>query len=132
MFEKFTRTEIKTSGARIVTVHGGTGCRCRDAGNPLPMRAGIPAPRLAQVSPSSAPTCAAMAIGSRRVGSPGYLFLAMAQDQIEVMAALASTVTAAGHDRGARVLHRMTLATPTRSSGRRSSTSSPSTICSIT
>ena len=25
MFENFTRTEIKTSGARIVTVHGGKG-----------------------------------------------------------------------------------------------------------
>jgi pimeloyl-ACP methyl ester carboxylesterase len=25
MFENFTRTEIKTSGARIVTVHGGNG-----------------------------------------------------------------------------------------------------------
>ena len=25
MFENFTRTEIKTSGARIVAVHGGNG-----------------------------------------------------------------------------------------------------------
>jgi haloacetate dehalogenase len=25
MFENFTRTEIKTSGARIVAVHGGSG-----------------------------------------------------------------------------------------------------------
>src|ERR1700746_104174 len=43
----------------------------------------------------------------------GYSFRAMAQDQVEVMAALGfSRFYAAGHDRGARVLHRMCLDQP--------------------
>jgi haloacetate dehalogenase len=43
----------------------------------------------------------------------GYSFRAMAQDQVEVMAALGfDTFMAAGHDRGARVLHRMCLDHP--------------------
>jgi haloacetate dehalogenase len=43
----------------------------------------------------------------------GYSFRAMAQDQIEVMAALGfDRFDAAGHDRGARVLHRMCLDQP--------------------
>jgi len=43
----------------------------------------------------------------------GYSFRAMAQDQVEVMAALGFTsFCAAGHDRGARVLHRMSLDHP--------------------
>ena len=43
----------------------------------------------------------------------GYSFRAMAQDQVEVMAALGfDKFYAAGHDRGARVLHRMCLDHP--------------------
>ncbi len=43
----------------------------------------------------------------------GYSFRAMAQDQVEVMAALGfARFHAAGHDRGARVLHRMCLDHP--------------------
>ena len=43
----------------------------------------------------------------------GYSFRAMAQDQVEVMAALGfDRFYAAGHDRGARVLHRMCLDHP--------------------
>ena len=43
----------------------------------------------------------------------GYSFRAMAQDQFEVMAALGfHRFMAAGHDRGARVLHRMCLDHP--------------------
>jgi haloacetate dehalogenase len=43
----------------------------------------------------------------------GYSFRAMAQDQVEVMAALGfDRFMAAGHDRGARVLARMTLDHP--------------------
>ena len=43
----------------------------------------------------------------------GYSFRAMAQDQLEVMAALGfKRFYAAGHDRGARVLHRMCLDHP--------------------
>ena len=42
-----------------------------------------------------------------------YSFRAMAQDQVEVMAALGhDKFYAAGHDRGARVLHRMCLDHP--------------------
>jgi len=45
----------------------------------------------------------------------GYSFRAMAQDQVEVMQALGfETFCAAGHDRGARVLHRMCLDHPHR------------------
>jgi len=43
----------------------------------------------------------------------GYSFRAMAHDQVEVMAALGfDRFCAAGHDRGARVLHRMCLDHP--------------------
>ena len=43
----------------------------------------------------------------------GYSFRTMAQDQVEVMAALGfDRFYAAGHDRGARVLHRMCLDHP--------------------
>src|ERR1700746_2802078 len=43
----------------------------------------------------------------------GYSFRAMAQDQLEVMASLGfERFYAAGHDRGARVLHRMCLDRP--------------------
>ncbi len=45
----------------------------------------------------------------------GYSFRAMAQDQVEVMAALGyDKFYAAGHDRGARVLHRMCLDHPAK------------------
>ena len=45
----------------------------------------------------------------------GYSFRAMAQDQVEVMAALGfDSFMAAGHDRGARVLHRMCLDHPAK------------------
>ena len=44
-----------------------------------------------------------------------YSFRAMAQDQVEVMAALGhDAFFAAGHDRGARVLHRMCLDHPAK------------------
>ena len=116
MFEGFTRTEIKTSGARIVTVYGGKGpplsapctairsaiCRGRNS------RRG-----LRKNSPWSPPICAVMAILEKPPGGANhenYSFRAMAQDQIEVMAALGhKRFYAAGHDRGARVLHRMCL-----------------------
>jgi len=45
----------------------------------------------------------------------GYSFRAMAQDQVEVMAALGyDKFFVAGHDRGARVLHRMCLDHPAK------------------
>ena len=118
MFENFTRTEIKTSGARIVTVHGGKG-------PPLLLLHGNPFSHLSwhKFAPRLAEKFTVVATDLRGYGDsekpPGgddhseYSFRAMAQDQIEVMAALGyERFYAAGHDRGARVLHRMCLDRP--------------------
>jgi len=118
MFEGFTRTEIGMSGARIVTVHGGSGL-------PLLLMHGNPfthlswhkiAPRLAQEFTAVATDLRGYGDSEKPPGGPdhsGYSFRAMAQDQIEVMGALGfDRFMAAGHDRGARVLHRMALDHP--------------------
>jgi len=118
MFENFTRTEIKTSGARIVTVHGGNG-------PPLLLMHGNPFTHLSwqKFAPRLAQEFTVVATDLRGYGDsekpPGgrdhvnYSFRAMAQDQVEVMAALGhKRFYAAGHDRGARVLHRMCLDHP--------------------
>ena len=120
MFENFTRTEIKTSGARIVTVYGGNG-------PPLLLMHGNPFSHLSwhKFAPRLAEQFTAVATDLRGYGDsekpPGgadhanYSFRAMAQDQIEVMAALGhDRFYAAGHDRGARVLHRMCLDHPSK------------------
>jgi haloacetate dehalogenase len=117
-FENFTRTEIATSGARIVTVHGGEG-------PPLLLMHGNPFSHLSwfKIAPRLAQEFTVVATDLRGYGDsekpPGgdrhqnYSFRAMAQDQIEVMAALGhERFYAAGHDRGARVLHRMCLDHP--------------------
>jgi haloacetate dehalogenase len=118
MFENFTRTEIKTSGARIVTVHGGKG-------PPLLLMHGNPFTHLSwhKFAPRLAAEFTVVATDLRGYGDSekppggadhsGYSFRAMAQDQIEVMAALGfPRFYAAGHDRGGRVLHRMCLDHP--------------------
>ncbi len=118
MFEGFTRAEIKTSGARIVTVHGGRG-------PPVLLMHGNPfthlswhkfAPRLAQEFTVVATDLRGYGDSEKPPGGDdhsGYSFRAMAQDQVEVMAALGfKRFMAAGHDRGARVLHRMCLDHP--------------------
>ena len=115
MFENFTKAEIKTSGARIVTVHGGKG-------PPLLLMHGNPfshlswhkfAPRLAEEFTVVATDLRGYGDSEKPPGGDdhsGYSFRAMAQDQVEVMAALGyNRFYAAGHDRGARVLHRMCL-----------------------
>ncbi len=120
MFENFTRTEIKTSGARIVTVHGGKG-------PPLLLMHGNPFTHLSwhKVAPRLAEEFTVVATDLRGYGDSekppggedhsGYSFRAMAQDQVEVMAALGfDRFYAAGHDRGARVLHRMCLDHPNK------------------
>jgi haloacetate dehalogenase len=120
MFENFTRTEIKTSGARIVTVYGGNG-------PPLLLMHGNPFSHLSwhKFAPRLAEQFTVVATDLRGYGDsekpPGgadhanYSFRAMAQDQIEVMAALGhDRFYAAGHDRGARVLHRMCLDHPSK------------------
>jgi haloacetate dehalogenase len=118
MFENFTRREIQTSGARIVTVYGGNG-------PPLLLMHGNPfthaswhkfAPRLAQDFTVVCTDLRGYGDSEKPPGGAdhsGYSFRAMAQDQVEVMAALGfSRFMAAGHDRGARVLARMTLDHP--------------------
>jgi haloacetate dehalogenase len=118
MMEGFTRSEIKTSGARIVTVRGGKG-------PPVLLMHGNPfthlswhkfAPRLAQEFTVVATDLRGYGDSEKPPGGAdhsGYSFRAMAQDQVEVMAALGfDRFMAAGHDRGARVLHRMCLDHP--------------------
>jgi haloacetate dehalogenase len=118
MFENFTRREIQTSGARIVSVYGGNG-------PPLLLMHGNPfthaswhkfAPRLAQDFTVVCTDLRGYGDSEKPPGGAdhsGYSFRAMAQDQVEVMAALGfDRFMAAGHDRGARVLHRMTLDHP--------------------
>jgi haloacetate dehalogenase len=118
MLTGFTRGEIKTSGARIVTVTGGSG-------PPLLLMHGNPFTHLSwlKVAPTLAREFSVVATDLRGYGDSekppggedhsGYSFRAMAQDQVEVMAALGyDKFFAAGHDRGARVLHRMCLDHP--------------------
>ncbi len=114
----FVRREIQTSGARIVGVVGGNG-------PPLLLMHGNPFTHVNwhRVAPTLAERFTVVATDLRGYGDsekpPGgpdhvnYSFRAMAQDQVEVMAALGFTrFFAAGHDRGARVLHRMCLDHP--------------------
>jgi haloacetate dehalogenase len=118
MLPNFTRTDIQTSGARIVTVTGGKG-------PPLLLMHGNPFNHLSwhKVAPALAAHFTVVCTDLRGYGDSekppggedhsGYSFRAMAQDQIEVMAALGhTTFFAAGHDRGGRVLHRMCLDHP--------------------
>jgi haloacetate dehalogenase len=114
----FTRTDIQTSGARIVTVTGGKG-------PPLLLMHGNPFNHLSwhKVAPTLTEHFTVVCTDLRGYGDSekppggedhsGYSFRVMAQDQIEVMAALGhDKFFAAGHDRGARVLHRMCLDHP--------------------
>lgn len=118
MFEGFTRTEIRTSGATIVTVHGGSG-------PPVLLMHGNPFTHVSwhKVAPRLAQDFTVVCTDLRGYGDSSkppdgenhvnYSFRAMAQDQVEVMAALGfDRFMAAGHDRGARVLHRMCLDHP--------------------
>jgi haloacetate dehalogenase len=111
----FARLDIKTSGARIVTMVGGSG-------PPLLLLHGNPFSHLSwrKVAPGLARRFTVVCTDLRGYGDsekpPGgpnhenYSFRAMAQDQVEAMAALGfPRFMAAGHDRGARVLHRLCL-----------------------
>jgi haloacetate dehalogenase len=112
----FTRSDIQTTGARIVTVTGGSG-------PPLLLMHGNPFNL--KVAPTLAKEFTVVATDLRGYGDSekppggadhsGYSFRAMAQDQIEVMQSLGfDRFYAAGHDRGARVLHRMCLDHPNK------------------
>ncbi len=93
MLEGFRRSEIKTSGARIVTVTGGSG-------PPVLLMHGNPFTHLSwhKVAPTLARAFTVVATDLRGYGNSdkppggddhaGYSFRAMAQDQVEVMAAL--------------------------------------------
>jgi haloacetate dehalogenase len=118
MLDGFKRSDIKTKGARIVTVVGG-------AGPPLLLMHGNPFNHLSwhKVALPLARDFTVVCTDLRGYGDSekppggkdhsGYSFRAMAQDQVEVMGALGfDKFYAAGHDRGARVLHRMCLDHP--------------------
>jgi haloacetate dehalogenase len=118
LLDGFKRTTIKTGGAAIVTVVGGSG-------PPVLLMHGNAFTHLSwhAVAPELARHFTVVCTDLRGYGDsekpPGgerhvnYSFRAMAQDQVEVMAALGfKTFQAAGHDRGARVLHRMCLDHP--------------------
>jgi haloacetate dehalogenase len=115
MLEGFTVRDIETSGARIHLRHGGTG-------PPLLLLHGNPlthamwhkiAPRLAQDFTVVATDLRGYGDSGKPDGGPhhaGYSFRAMAGDQLEVMTALGfDEFFVCGHDRGARVAHRMAL-----------------------
>jgi haloacetate dehalogenase len=120
MFEGFTQTQIGASGARINLRYAGSG-------PPLLLLHGNPlthvmwhkiAPRLTQDFTVVATDLRGYGDSSKPDGGPdhsGYSFRAMGQDQAEVMAALGfSDYYVCGHDRGARVAHRMALDYPER------------------
>ena len=118
MFEGFTKTTIRANGSDIVTVQGGRG-------PPLLLMHGNPFTHATwhKIAPALAGHFTVVATDLRGYGDSSkpedgedhfnYSFRAMAQDQVEVMAALGfPCFFAAGHDRGARVLHRMCLDHP--------------------
>jgi haloacetate dehalogenase len=120
MFEGFSRAQINVSGARINLRHGGSG-------PPLLLLHGNPlthvmwhkiAPRLAEDFTVVATDLRGYGDSSKPDGGPdhdGYSFRAMGRDQAEVMEALGfPEYRVCGHDRGARVAHRMALDYPQR------------------
>jgi len=120
MFEGFQVRDIETSGARIHLRVGGSG-------PPLLLLHGNPlthvmwhkiAPRLAEEFTVVATDLRGYGDSSKPPGGEdhsGYSFRTMARDQVEVMGALGfERYLVAGHDRGARVAHRMALDAPER------------------
>src|SRR5262250_2575754 len=118
MFEGFTHAQIDTAGARINLRHGGSG-------PPLLLLHGNPlthamwhklAPRLAEEFTVVATDLRGYGDSSKpdgRADHSGYSFRAMGRDQRDVMAALGfRQYDICGHDRGARVAHRMALDYP--------------------
>lgn len=118
--DNFNNIQIKTGGAEINLVHGGSG-------NPLLLLHSYPqthviwhqiAPRLAHSFHVICPDLRGYGDSSKPPSTPDhypYSKRAMAQDMVEVMASLGySEFLVAGHDRGARVTHRMALDYPER------------------
>ena len=120
MFEGFDRTEIETFGTTINLVHGGDG-------PPVLLLHGYPQTHVMwhKVAVLLADHFTVVAPDLRGYGDSGkpasdgdlsiYCKRTMAQDQVEVMAELGfQSYHVAGHDRGARVGHRMALDHPRR------------------
>lgn len=119
-FPGFARRRIATSGAEINLVTGGSG-------PPLLLLHGYPethvmwrklAPRLAAEFTLVIPDLRGYGDSSKPPGGPdhsNYSKRALAQDQVETMAALGhQRFRVAGHDRGARVAHRLARDHPER------------------
>src|ERR1700733_11725226 len=113
MFDGFARETIKTSGADINLVHGGSG-------PPVLLLHGSPqthvawhglAPTLAQSHTVVAADLRGYGDSSKPLGGGDHSmhsFRAMAADQLEAMRALGhERFAVVGHDRGARVAHRL-------------------------
>ncbi len=120
MLDGFDRTRIATSGAEINVRKAG-------AGPPLLLLHGYPQTHVMwhKIAPRLAERFTVVLTDLRGYGDsakpPGgddhaaYSKRAMAQDQVEVMAALGfERFAVVGHDRGARVTHRMALDHPER------------------
>ena len=120
MFEGFDRAQIETSGTTINLVHGGDG-------PPVLLLHGYPQTHVMwhKVAPLLADRFTVVAPDLRGYGDSGkppsgegldvYCKRTTAQDQVEVMAELGfESYHVAGHDRGARVGHRMALDHPKR------------------
>ncbi|MGH6931478.1 MAG: alpha/beta fold hydrolase [Dongiaceae bacterium] len=120
MFEGFKTARIRTAGVDIHLVHGGDG-------PPLLLLHGFPQSHVCwhKVVPALAGDFTVVVPDLRGYGDSGkpaggddhgaYSKRVMAQDQVEVMAALGfDRFVVAGHDRGARVAHRMALDHPSR------------------
>jgi haloacetate dehalogenase len=120
MFDGFTHKTIRTSGAEVALVQCGSG-------SPLLLVHGCPqthaiwhkvAPELAKRFTVIAPDLRGYGASSKPAGDPEHLTYskrAMAQDLVEVMAALGfQRFDIAGHDRGGRVAYRLALDHPER------------------
>ena len=120
MFEGFEAERIRTSGAEINLRRGGDG-------PPLLLLHGYPQSHVMwhKIAPDLAERFTVVAADLRGYGDSGkpeggadhagYAKRAMARDQVEVMAALGyERFAVVGHDRGARVTHRMALDHPER------------------
>jgi haloacetate dehalogenase len=115
MFEGFTASKVQTTGATIHALKGGKG-------PPLLLLHGYPQTHVLwhKIAPRLAENFTVVAADLRGYGDSskpadgenhaGYSKRAMAQDQVEVMRHFGfEKFAVAGHDRGARVAHRMAL-----------------------
>ena len=121
LFEGFEARWVRTRGADIFLRHGGDGPPLLLLhGNPLPHAswhkvAGRLARRFHVVATDLRGYGDSIGPAEGGANHVNYSFRAMAQDQVEVMAALGhDRFFLAGHDRGARTAHRLTLDHPDR------------------